>query len=692
MGWRNQESDMVVIGVMEGVDPSAVEKALRSGILYRHPKHTISTLLDICDNAPIHVLGVTNPLKDATNYHPTFIFVNIDNTYPLLQPGIDGSWMAQIILFDPPEPMRMQYLSLEPIALALGEAEGQLDDIPDGEDEDEANKRLQTIRLIEKLKLHTVRSHKPTPKELALPAIINQINCCHEIGELLRQNAALIGVRSRRALSVSERVVESATTIRDYVLWNVWDFTTVYLYPFALNAFLFGVIIYRILAELLLLLLDWRWRPSYSALKDVSATAQQIDIRLQQFCWWPYQYMILRARTDDWASRTTNHAEYIRFFNSIWLVANDIIVGAALGCYLISDAHAVAAFLDRVIVGFSIDGLHSTIRWLMGWPAGLKLNEELAGFLGDLFLWVLDHWAGVCVGVLRPHAPAVVAALGFASFLGASMPIALLSDLCSLLTVHIYCFYLASARIYNWQLTIIGSLFHLFRGKKRNVLRNRIDSCDYALDQLLLGTILFTLLFFLLPTILVFYLTFAAARMAIIGLKAEMDILLACLNHFPLFALMLRLKDSRRLPGGISFELLDYAPIPEAPMNGAASAPGVNGTTDHQPRDRTTTSSGQVSYIYLRSAPLSMRSMFNQYFHLASRLRQHYLSTSVVKSLMTGRFVPPIRRKGLYSLQYSMLPSRRKGVIDLWERLMEHGGGSTFSGVSRGGSEGKKIR
>ncbi|KAL8874332.1 MAG: hypothetical protein Q9174_000331 [Haloplaca sp. 1 TL-2023] len=95
------------------------------------------------------------------------------------------------------------------------------------------------------------------------------------------------------------------------------------------------------------------------------------------------------------------------------------------------------------------------------------------------------------------------------------------------------------------------SLFHLFRGKKHNVLRNRIDSCDYDLDQLLLGTILFALLSFLLPTVVVFYLTFTSARMAIIFLKAGLDTMLACLNHFPLFALMLRIKDSRRLPAGI---------------------------------------------------------------------------------------------------------------------------------------------
>jgi len=178
------------------------------------------------------------------------------------------------------------------------------------------------------------------------------------------------------------------------------------------------------------------------------------------------------------------------------------------------------------------------------------------------------------MATLAPNVPHLIRFIGFSSFAGATLPLSLCSDLLSLSTFHIHCFYIASARMYSWQLSILMSLFHLFRGKKRNVLRNRIDSCDYELDQLLLGTILFTLISFLLPTVIVFYLTFALARMTIICIKAVLDILLAGLNHFPLFALMLRVKDSRRLPGilfqfrtfvlvlmivagGIQFELQD---------------------------------------------------------------------------------------------------------------------------------------
>lgn len=40
------------------------------------------------------------------------------------------------------------------------------------------------------------------------------------------------------------------------------------------------------------------------------------------------------------------------------------------------------------------------------------------------------------------------------------------------------------------------------------MLRDRLDSCEYDLDQLLLGTIFFTMLFFLMPTVVVYYVLF----------------------------------------------------------------------------------------------------------------------------------------------------------------------------------------
>lgn len=462
-------------------------------------------------------------------------------------------------MFHRPQPTRMEYMSLDPISLALGDKVKATEDggsVTSKVESEEEREKARSRVLVDKLKLHTVVKHVPSLKEQALPLIVNQVNCAYEMSQLMHKNSHLIGIRTKRSMSVGERVVESATTLWGLFVLCVAHVFWQWIWPVVTRVFVIGLVGHRSIAEVVLQVLEWRARPDAAAIKDISATAQQVDIRLQQFCYWPIQYVKLRQRKDNWESVTTSHPDYIRFYNSLWLVANDVIIGIALGSYIIDNANWVASQINLVLTGWTVEGLQRTISWLMDWPAGLKLNNELAAFLGDLFLWVIENWAA-CIANLQPYLPAVIYIVGCSSFAGASMPIALFSDLLSILTVHIYSFYIASARIFNWQLTIIISLFHLFRGKKRNVLRNRIDSCDYDLDQLLLGTILFTVLFFLLPTVVVFYLTFASARMLIISMKAGFDTCLAFLNHFPLFALMLRVKDSQRLPGGIRFELRD---------------------------------------------------------------------------------------------------------------------------------------
>jgi phosphatidylinositol glycan class Q protein len=520
----------------------------------------------------MHVLGSTNLSEPPTTFNLSHLSVTTDlsSRVPRIFCPSEANVSVQIIMFDRPHPTRMQYMSLEPISLALTDKQSQFgknEVVTDSIDEDEEMEKARSRKLVEKLKWHSVIRHVPSPKEVALPVILNQVNCAFEIGKLIEKNSRLIGTRAKRTMSVSERVVESATTLWDFFVIGVAHIFWQWLWPVITRCFVVGLVCHRAVAEIVLRVLEWRARPDAAALKDISATAQQVDIRLQQFCYWPIQYIKLRQRKDNWESVTTSHPDYIRFYNSLWLVANDVIIGIALGSYIIDNAQSVASQIDFIISGWTVEGLQRTISWLMGWPAGLKLNNELAAFLGDLFLWVIEHWAGkglsvsgdqvfglihsrvACIASLQPYLPHLIYIIGCSSFAGASMPIALFSDLLSVVTIHIYSFYIASARIFNWQLSIIISLFHLFRGKKRNVLRNRIDSCDYDLDQLLLGTILFTVLFFLLPTVIVFYLSFASARMLIISLKATFDTCLAFLNHFPLFALMLRVKDSRRLPG-----------------------------------------------------------------------------------------------------------------------------------------------
>ena len=102
-------------------------------------------------------------------------------------------------------------------------------------------------------------------------------------------------------------------------------------------------------------------------------------------------------------------------------------------------------------------------------------------------------------------------------------------------------------------------------GKKRNVLRQRIDSYSYDVDQLLLGTLLFTVIFFLLPTTFVFYLYFGVLRLLVLCLYAALAFLTEGLNHFPLYALVLSLYDPKSLPSApppslsFAFDFVSFA-------------------------------------------------------------------------------------------------------------------------------------
>lgn len=655
VGWRNSELDVFVVSILCDVELRNVQNALEVGTILRHSPHDIQHLFKRCGHSSMSVLGVVNPTTVPDRFDATVLTAYIDSSsrLPRLYCPPDIGLRAQMIVYDRPHPTRMQYLSLSPMSLALGDKEKtKWNPAFEGVEREEENERKAKEKLIEKMKSHSVILRPSTQKEIQLLKIIEQINCSFELDAVLQKNIGMIGRRLKRALSVGERVVESANNLWDYIYIGLCYIFWRWLYPAISRVFILGLVVHRIAAEMILRVLDWRpASPDSPALKDISATAQQVDIRLQQFCYWPIQYMTLRKRKGDWESITNNHPEYIRFYNSLWLVANDVIIGIALGSYIIDNSVFVASQVDTIFNTWSIEGLRRMISWLMEWPGGLKLNNELAEFLGDLFLWVIDHWAGR-MALLRHCLPGIIYFIGISSFAGATMPISLFSDLVSLLTLHIYSFYIASARIFHWQLSILISLFHLFRGKKRNMLRNRIDSCDYDLDQLLLGTILFTLLFFLMPTVLVFYLTFATARVAVIGLKAGLEIGLAFLNHFPLFAVMLRVKDSRRLPGGIRFEL-------QVPKTSALM------------QQKDTPQFAPTSYVLLKSIPLSLRAIFQSYFELGDRIRKHYLSPSVLLCLASGQFVPPIHRRNLYSLQYSMLPAERVGVRELWERLSE---------------------
>ncbi|CAH1273946.1 PIGQ [Branchiostoma lanceolatum] len=199
--------------------------------------------------------------------------------------------------------------------------------------------------------------------------------------------------------------------------------------------------------------------------------------------------------------------------------------------------------------------LQDLLHWLMGAPAGLKLNRPLDEFLGRFFLYHIQLWIGY-LHILQPYLEMITWCIGLSGCLGMSVLLALASDTLSMLTFHIYCFYVYAARLYRLQLYGLGSLWRLFRGKKWNPLRQRVDSCQYNVDQLFLGTLLFTILLFLLPTTALYYVVFTAFRMAVLTLQGVLTKVIRTISSFPLYSVLLQLCNGESMAGGITFQVL----------------------------------------------------------------------------------------------------------------------------------------
>ncbi|XP_035695965.1 phosphatidylinositol N-acetylglucosaminyltransferase subunit Q-like isoform X2 [Branchiostoma floridae] len=234
----------------------------------------------------------------------------------------------------------------------------------------------------------------------------------------------------------------------------------------------------------------------------------------------------------------------------------DVLLGVAVFLFLSKGNYTKTLATNLIpFADYVASELQALLHWLMGAPAGLKLNRPLDEFLGRFFLYHIQLWIGYLY-ILRPYLELITWCIGLSGCLGMSVLLALASDTLSMLTFHIYCFYVYAARLYRLQLYGLGSLWRLFTGKKWNPLRQRVDSCQYNVDQLFLGTLLFTILLFLLPTTALYYVVFTAFRMAVLILQGVLTKVITTISSFPLFSVLLQLCNGESMAGGITFQVL----------------------------------------------------------------------------------------------------------------------------------------
>lgn len=211
----------------------------------------------------------------------------------------------------------------------------------------------------------------------------------------------------------------------------------------------------------------------------------------------------------------------------------DTISGVLVGVIILSLFWETAAW--QQFIHSQYDVLRGAIDWLNSFPAGFKLNQRMTATMSYKVLLMLK-WheqlivlaLGNLTWVVRPW----VVILGGVG-MGGSGLLALLFDVVQLSASHLFILTSLFGYIFNTELLVIHALWCLFRGKKRNVLRQRTDTMEYDSTQLLFGTILFVAALFLFTTIAVYHGFFALVYLSIEICLILIMMLYVILLHFP---------------------------------------------------------------------------------------------------------------------------------------------------------------
>lgn len=397
------------------------------------------------------------------------------------------------------------------------------------------------------------------------------------------------------------------------------------------------------------------------SLVDISQVCRQLDLRLKQITYFPIQFLCYYDKSILYKDNSIllkelglpifnsdlniNNSNYINLYNSIWLIFNDILLGVTTWKLISQHSDRIFQYLNEVVFErLLFNDFYDLISWISyNHPAGFKLNNELGSFMGDLFLWSLNYFNYLIQEhiISKEKNPLFLMLIKGLCYLGVTFLIGLIIDILKLITLHIFWFYYTSARIYQKQVEILKSLVQLFRGKKYNILRNRVDNLDnyskprdfFEVDQLLLGTLLFMILVLLLPTIFAFYLTYFIIRLLVILMLNFFENVLLIINFVPLFVILLKLKNSSRLQGGVQFEYL-YSSVQNC------------------------------SYLRLSNKSLTYSEIFKNFAALFKRLKN--FRTSIITVFFKGDLIS-LNHNHHLKFNYLLLPENVEKSIDIWK-------------------------
>eukprot|EP01122_Echinamoeba_exundans_P004952 TRINITY_DN15153_c0_g1_i1.p1 TRINITY_DN15153_c0_g1~~TRINITY_DN15153_c0_g1_i1.p1 ORF type:complete len:613 (-),score=70.77 TRINITY_DN15153_c0_g1_i1:70-1908(-) len=384
--------------------------------------------------------------------------------------------------------------------------------------------------------LHECNPSLSSDKATSLEFVLRQLNMSRFIGAALK--TALKNSNKDNRANEPQSVKKFARTYSQPLLY---PFAFILVHLVMLLGFLFKPIQY---------ILSLKLGSERFTVKSISLLAEQIDRRLTLLSNMVVLWKELHDDPARWQSTGQVARRWIKLYNFVLIVIADW----ALGLFVVwlwwnflrgtMHQHLQVSNGDGETFPVPLWGyqkIRESLEWLRGGrPGGVKLNIPTSNALSSLFLFYSSQWA-VLISHWSEYMPTFIYVFPICSLLGLSFLLSAVYDTIFFVNMHIYWMYTGMSRLYNVQLHILQSLWLLFRGKKRNVLKDRIDSCDYSVDQFLLGTVVFATLGFLLPTVIVYYLLFLVAISAVTVLRFAFKLLNLTMNQFPVYSIILHL-------------------------------------------------------------------------------------------------------------------------------------------------------
>ncbi|GBE58545.1 n-acetylglucosaminyl transferase component gpi1 [Babesia ovata] len=315
--------------------------------------------------------------------------------------------------------------------------------------------------------------------------------------------------------------------------------------------------------------------------KPLRTTLYQLTVvsvmskRLTEMKQWQERYRELYLQEDIVDYLDARHS----LRQSVWSFVNDVIAGVLeVLVYRRTVVYAVN-YLRLVLREVYVSSFkYTSYHFAMRIGKYCKLNNEVAVFVSRLLLSVLVVWR-LIKPKIRENFTIISNIFQYSALFGVTCHTAVLVDILTIETMHVAYAHCIMLYLTKWMQRYLYSLLQLFKGKKWNVLKQSLDSNNYTREQLFLGTVIFTLLLLIYPTIWVFYCVTLLVYLPVFVARAFGKTVIEVMTKFPWYFLAYNTVFPRRYKEGIYFVAHNHGvdSSRNADVNGAAAEASAAG-------------------------------------------------------------------------------------------------------------------